>query len=699
LAFWVSNAEPGGVPAYNEEGHTAPPTPYPQPDAELVPGGILPVPSIHASGFELILPAGQVHMTINNPWHDIEHIDMLPVFRNHAVPRNVQPPWSSAAWAGGPEMQMTGEERDRFINMIHEKGQAIAIAAGVSPDRISPEPQVDDIFVSVVIDGYRSIASKQIGTLSINTHLSPAYRETILIPAGASLANNATDAEVQAAIESIARQLSDITPMETPTLTNAQGLMDVGGPMTYHRQRFFDAGGSPEDAILSFNFKWVEILTFDPHHPERIEIALFPHEHFESLQLGHYPIITADEAREMLLDGYFVSDYPDSMWPGRESALAASVELVYYSPVFRDVEVIMPFYRFLLEVEMLPQWWHGSPGEYRAFARFYVPAVHRDFLEPMARRQVIEPPVAPTGLRALPPNIFTSLHRMGEMWSPVRLERHEVAGLWEEVLNEIGELAVNEAYQFRTACGLYAMIAGSRMLTERYELHRYFPSWGWNEETQASYRSSPGFDLPETIGDFSLKEISVFDQQKDTMIIFDRPMPPVEDVFYNSSLWTRADPAPVGEIFHREPITFSIFGMYENNDGIQVGLGITMPIMGLHFLSEDEDPHSVLDMGEYGLIHFQGRPGEYFRALHEAIYAIDERWHNATLELWFVNGSIDGRRLTWDLGYGPWHGSPEGFRGTHWFTPVEREALEALVQIFNPAALAAEYKWNLMPLQ
>ena len=706
LAYWISTAEPTEAPAYNGTNgditaYTTPiPSPSPQPDNELVPGGILPVPRIQATGFEVILPAYQPYMYANNPWHDIGHIDSLPVFRNHAVTRNVnvQPPWSSFALVDTPEMQMTDEEWDQFVSMIYEMGHAIAIASRVAPDRIATEPQVDDIFVSVIIDGYRSIASKQIGTLSLNTNLSQAYREIILLPPGASLANDASAREVQVAIDSLVAQLSAVIPMESPTITNAQGLLDIGGPMTFHRQRFFDAGGSAEDAILSFNFKWVEVLTFDPHHPERIEIALFPHEHFESLQLGHYPIITADQAREMLLDGYFVSDVPDTMWPGRERALAASVELVYYSPIFSDAEVIMPFYRFLIETDM-PQWWTAElsrhPGEYKAFFRYYVPAVHRDYLEPMTRRHVIEPPEAPTGTRALPPNVFRRSQLIGEMWSPMRVERQEVADLWAEVLYEIGELAVDEAYQFRTACGLYAMITGSRMLTGRDELRQYFPKWGWDEEPQASYRYTPGFDLPEAVGDFRLREISVFDQQKDMMFIFDRPMPPFENVFVNMDMWATEEPAPVGEIFHREPITFSIFGMYENREGVQVGLGITLPIMGLHFLSEDEDPHSVLDMGEYGNIYFQGYPGEYLRALHESR---DPRL-GLVLELWFVNGSISGRHLTWDLGYRTWHENPGGFYGAHWFTPVEREALEELVRIFNPAALAREYNWDLIPLQ
>ncbi|MCL2378068.1 MAG: hypothetical protein FWC77_02975 [Defluviitaleaceae bacterium] len=688
LAFWLTGADVTEAPHGYENGYYTAETPPPQP-GELVPGGILPLPEIHASGFEVVLPAYQQHMTINNPWHNIGHIDTLPVFRSHSVSH-----FNYATGQHRIEIQLADDEWDEFVYMLHTKGQAIAAAANISRDRISPTPQSDSMFVSTIIDGYRSIASKQMGTLSLHTHLSPAYDERIGLPPGASLSNDAANMEIQAAIEYLARRLAAAVPMTSPTITNAQGVSDIGGRRTYHSQRFFDSGGSPEEAILSFNFEWVEILTFDPNYPDRIEIALFPHRHFESLQLGHYPIITVDAAREMLLEGYFVSNFPDSMWPGQERAMDASVELVYHLSTFNSsVEAIMPFYRFLVEIEM-PLWHRDSLGEaagdYRAFARYYVPAVHRDYIEPMARRNISDPPQAPTGPRALPADIF-EIVRGDELWRPLRIARADVAELWDEVISEIGELAVNEAYQFRTACGHYAMITGNRNFATREELHRYFPGFGCDEAAGETYTYFPGFDLPETVGDFSLHEISVFDQTQDVMFIFNRAMSPFEHVFGFGS----GNPGPVGEIFTREAATFSIFAMYENNEGVQIGLGITLPIMGLHFMPEDEDPHSILDMGEYGLIHFQGRPGEYFRAMHEAIYP-----HNGfVLELWFVNGSIDGRQLTWDLAHGPWHGSPDGFRGTHWFTPVDRAELEELVRIFNPAALAAEYNWNLMSLQ
>ncbi|MCL2405668.1 MAG: hypothetical protein FWC92_09000 [Defluviitaleaceae bacterium] len=680
LSFRLTRPELSEIPMVSYEHNGEYPSydiPYNLP-GELVPGGMLPLPTIHASGFEVILPRDMPHMTTNNPWHDIGHIETLPVFRSHMITH-------FTAYQADYDIQLSAEDNAIFLDMIQEKGLAMAAAANISPDRVSPDLLNDGTFVATIIDGYRSIASKQMGTLTLRTHLSEVYNDRIALPQGASISYFANEAEAQAAIEYLARRLEGVLPMQVPTMST-HGVHDLGAPSLYHRRMFFDAGGSPQDAILSFNFKWIEILSIDPHHAERIEVALFPHEHLESLQLGHYPIITADEAREMLLEGYFVSHFPNNMWPGIERMQEASVELVYHLPMFNsEMEVIMPFYRFLVEVD-IPTWWVSNleaanieSDGFKAFARYYVPAVHRDFLEPMTRRsitQLTNPPQAPTGPRALPQDVFETIYMLdGNFWRPWQVERHEVAVLWDEIINEIGGLAVNQSYQFRTACGHYAMITGNRTMTSRDELHRYFP----------------GHDLSETVGDFTLREISVFDQTRDLMFISSSPMASFESIL----MFSDGEPTPVDEISAREPLAYSIFAMYENFEGVQVGLGL-LPHIGLHSLAESGDPHSVLDMGEYGIIHFHGNPGEYFRALHEPTYP-QPGW--GTIELWFINDSIDTRRFAWDLGYGIWHGSPDMFTGTHWFTPVERDALEGLVRVFNPASLVAVYGDELMLLQ
>jgi len=344
------------------------------------PGGILPLPRIHGSGQLAILESGQTYMTINNPWHDTGHISELPVFRRHVVERY--------PGSGTPQdIQLTDEEWYQFIKDIENMGILIAQAAGIPADEI--ETAINHVYMSFRPAGLDRFLHKWMNSTLVQIAFPPGALPTL--PANATLSETAPTGQVQAAIEYLAELFDTVIPMQTPTLTQAEIALDMGGPRTYVRQRFFDSGGSDLDALLAFNFGWVEVLSFDPGSPQWMYISLFPQGRHESLQLGNYPVITVEEAREMLLAGYFISERKDDEWPGVERAQEASAELIYYNQLFGTCDVIMPFYRFLLEVEP-PLWWDNeTPGEWRFFARYYVPAIQQDYLEPMTRRLMPQP--------------------------------------------------------------------------------------------------------------------------------------------------------------------------------------------------------------------------------------------------------------------------------------------------------------------
>jgi len=319
-----------------------------------------------------------------------------------------------------------------------------------------------------------------------------------------------------------------------------------------------------------------------------------------------------------------------------------------------------------------------EPGEWRAFASYYVPAVHRDYLMPMTRRATPEPIEPPTGPRALPPHIFRQAHAQNwDEWDgtwALRIPRRHVEELWQEILDEIGGLAVNEAYQFRTPCGLYAMITGSRNLVSHAELMRYYPELG----------------LPERVGDFTLREIYVNDGTN-FMVIRDTPLLASNHFRFGGPHQYRESPAPVGEIFTREltinghTLAFAFYAMYENSAGVQVGLGASSLFFDVS--SGLPVPHTTVDMGDYGTVHFPGSAAYY-----KAVFEPTEPWMGFGVELWFLGGPINGRDSYLDLRY-------NYDRYSHLFIPVPREELEELVQLFNPAALALEYQWELMSWQ
>jgi len=680
LAFWLSNM--GEVPAGyensdDENGHYAdengdyaeePPTPTPEPDEPpIFPYG-LPLPRLHHSWNIMVMESDRSHLSINNPWHDVaDYITELPVFLHHmqTIP---------GGWQTIRNQRISDEEWDAYLAELMEKAMWIAYLSGLDVEYA--DGNVSEHFISWAPHGLDVFMDMHMSS----THMRISFPEdTVRLPAGASLFEDSPEAQLHAALDYLTGLFHNVLEIDTPTLTEAEILLEIGGPMTYSRQRFFDAGGSPVEAILAYSFEWVEVHTFQPDRPQWMHISTFPQQHFEGLQLGNFPVISDEEAREMLIQGYFLSERSDLEWPGMEAALEALVELVY---LFHDKDIIMPFYRFLLEVD-LPLWFleMNEPGEWRAVASYYVPAIHRDYLMPMTRREIPEPMEAPTGPRALPSTIFREAQtRDWADWGrPLRIPRSQVEELWQEILDDIGGLQVNEAYQFRTACGHYAMITGSRNLTGHAELMRYYPELG----------------LPERVGDFILGEIVVNDRTN-SMVIFNQPMPPSEHFFYGTWMpsWSQ-DLAPLNEKFTRDlssegrTIASAFYAMYENSAGVQVGFGVSQLFMDLIFLPDwSSHVYEIVDMDEYGAIFFQGSPGNFYRALYEP----DDPWGNV-LELWFIGGPIEGRFNYIDMMYNHYD------RNRHLFTPVPQEDLEDLVRLFNPAALAQEYQWSLMSWQ
>jgi len=297
--------------------------------------------------------------------------------------------------------------------------------------------------------------------------------------------------------------------------------------------------------------------------------------------------------------------------------------------------------------------------------------------------ELTEPREAPTGARALPEDVFRVVEDYHEFWRPLIVQREMVAELWQEVLEDIGGLGVDQAYQFRTACGRYAKITGAQTIDPVGLAHYY-----------------PGIRLPETVGDFILREVFVYDRSN-IMLVYERPMPMFDGFFV---VPPDAPPAPVGQVYTRPlvfpdgtPLVYAFAAMYENSDGLQVGLGAS-PGFGRGLPYSMFSHHEVIAMGEFGDIYFQ--TGEdanngFYRALLSTAEGL-------AVELWFIGAPVSERRGMLDLMLVP---DSVGFdaemvlRGSEKFLPVTRQELEELVGIFDPARLAREFDWQMVSWQ
>ena len=88
-------------------------------------------------------------------------------------------------------------------------------------------------------------------------------------------------------------------------------------------------------------------------------------------KIGDYPIISADEAKDMLLEGGYITTVPYEM-PGKK--YIAKAELIYRSGTGENIW--MPYYRFLVELPEMAQ-----ENGLKNFGAYYVPAGKLEYIE------------------------------------------------------------------------------------------------------------------------------------------------------------------------------------------------------------------------------------------------------------------------------------------------------------------------------
>ena len=386
---------------------------------------------------------------------------------------------------------------------------------------------------------------------------------------------------------------------------------------------------------------------------------------------GHrliYFTIGGQEAR-MLVSLFVQGENP--IWVVDRWHSLASDHIDFAPPLSTELSMMEYYSRLQAQVDAGYELWRTDPIQ-----------VAQDFLNrmfPGSQTEIIgdfweDPGV---NLRTLPRSLDNHQRNFAlppEYRWPTPIHSPEYIELRNRIIAEIGGLAYNEAYQFRMEDGRYGLITGWRPFTGRAELLRYFPNT----------------DIPEQLGDFRLVSVNVtHDRLANGMVVYTNPHTSVLDSFghwwYIES--TQAVDIPLDEVFTLDlmPIPHSLYAVYVNNSGQYVGLGVFPPVMAYPsaWLPVAEIPFSTMDMGSYGNILFIGEPGMYTNAVYEDM---GDDWR--VIELSFIDPA----------------NMPALYFGVPWgeinySIPVPREALEELVQVFNPAALLEAFDWELVSFQ
>lgn len=354
--------------------------PTPGPDAgsgEQTPAGELPMLTLgeggpSAMGYEGYMAYDISELLSANPWTEETELDTLPVYRNTLVYNDqyqVQNPDFDSMEEVAAEvavklvpdiesMTLTDNSPDEeYRKAVTEKLAAVGEEV--------PQGYFDPTEVIMEGEGIKITVGQDL-TARID------FDPPVELPAELTFTHTATSQEMEESAQWLSVQYGGLlSDMENPTLD--QGMADRN---IYRQQSFeveyFDAGGTAEEQILNYNFSRV---AFYPNDDGQLFLARV-YRMGPSEKLGDYPIISAEEAKEKLLSGWYTTSVPYEL-PGEE--YIARVELVYRTGSYEAN--YLPYYRFLVELPEAER----EEDHLKDYGAYYVPAVESRYITDMTQ--------------------------------------------------------------------------------------------------------------------------------------------------------------------------------------------------------------------------------------------------------------------------------------------------------------------------
>lgn len=161
----------------------------------------------------------------------------------------------------------------------------------------------------------------------------------------------------------------DLIGMENLQMDIYGGDYNIYGQQSYSIA-FFDKGSTEEESLINYNFNRVSFVI---NVEGRLWIVRIQRPEL-SEKMGDYPIIDARQAKELLLDGKYITSVPYEL-PGE--GYIAKTELIYRTG--ESEKYFMPYYRFYVEIPEA-----GVIGDgMKTYGAYYVPAVESKYISNM----------------------------------------------------------------------------------------------------------------------------------------------------------------------------------------------------------------------------------------------------------------------------------------------------------------------------
>lgn len=314
---------------------------------------MLTISDIESSGmgFESWLGYDISQWNNGNPWSESMEISVLPVYRN-----------GSYDSAGKPVGLSQTDMKQRL--------EAAVAALDLDSYDIEIEQEcltanTDGLQICVYADGMIEVWFENGRTLP------EEYSFTLF---------DTTDAEAEQVLEYLSQEYSELIGVSEPKKVLSGSYMmwndydEAGNYITEPRfereYALYDSSGDELEDILNYNFNCVRFYPDDNGNLSLIRI----HSGLSCAEkMGDYPIISTDEAYELLLKGHYITSVPYTI---TDTELICKVELVYRNG--STEKTFLPYYRFYIELPEMRR--ENGLTDYGAY---YVPAIQEEYIRNM----------------------------------------------------------------------------------------------------------------------------------------------------------------------------------------------------------------------------------------------------------------------------------------------------------------------------
>ena len=328
----------------------------PQAAPEPTPDANLPVLELDAGLFTdgqgtfLLRMRSFSEYSFGSPWSADAELAALPVFTNPVEYAPVEQNRAALSW-DEPAM----------------RGRLLGLAASLGMDAGE-----DDLVCDLDADGALRSLSLFGGGVSIEVlrDLSARVNFDTPLELPVELGYDSPRASYEAAGEYFAEHYAALFGIENPRWAVTGGDYKYDGVTQRYSLRIYEAGKNVAESLVNYCFGGLTLIPGEDGGLRTIRL-----EPVAAGSLGNYPLISLDEATELVLNG---GELPNTLSTLRAEDMTG-VTLAYHIGMYD--EYYMPYYCFAF-VERKPFYTEVLPEGFTGYSLYYVPAVSGEYLSP-----------------------------------------------------------------------------------------------------------------------------------------------------------------------------------------------------------------------------------------------------------------------------------------------------------------------------